>query len=106
MALLLKANVRFGSNAFAMCIAAQVVESIYREIQKDCVITSANDSTHSAKSLHFKDGAIDIRSKILSDSQKDYVLSEMKRRLNNSYDILLENRGTDNEHYHLEYQPK
>lgn len=105
MALLLKANVRFGSNVFAMCIAAQVVESIYREIQKDCVITSANDSTHGVNSLHSHDGALDFRSHMLSDSQKDYVLSEMKRRLNEGYDILLEGRGTANEHYHIETDP-
>lgn len=105
MALLLKANVRFGSNVFAMCIAAQVVESIYREIGKDCVITSANDSKHSDNSFHKKDGALDFRTHILSDSQKDYVLSEMKRRLNDSYDILLEGRGTSNEHFHIENDP-
>lgn len=105
MALYIKANVRFGSNVFAMCIASQVVDGIFRSIERDCTITSANDSTHSATSLHSKDGAIDVRSKILTEAEKDWVLSEMKTRLNDGYDILLENRGKEQEHFHLEYDP-
>lgn len=105
MALYLKTNVRFGSGVFAIVIAVRVVESIYNEISKPCVITSANDSNHSKGSLHYSDSAIDIRTKILSETQKDFVLSEVRTRLNDNYDVLLENRGTDNEHLHIEWDP-
>lgn len=74
--------------------------------QKDCVITSAADGKHLEGSLHYKGLAIDIRSKDLAPDLKKRVLLEMRNFFGPKYDILLENEGKDNEHYHLEYDPK
>lgn len=104
--LYLKSNVRFGTNALAMALAAIVINEIFKSHGFDCTITSANDSQHGPASLHSKDGAFDIRSKIIPDKVKDIMLSELKERLDKQYDILLEGRNTDNEHFHVEYDPK
>lgn len=102
----LKEGVRFGSNVFAMAAAMIVVNDIFRELGFECVITSANDGTHGTGSLHPKDGAIDIRSHDLPNTaMKQKILTLMKGRLNDSYDILLEGLNTPNEHYHLEHDP-
>lgn len=108
MALSLKSNVRFGSSEIAMCIANQIVMEIFREVGADCTITSANDSTHSTNSLHYKDRALDYRSHHLTAAEKDDVLAKMKERLNAPavFDVLLESRGTPNEHYHIEFDQK
>ena len=70
------------------------------------VITSANDSTHGKNSLHYSDLALDLRSKNLTSVQKDTVLKHLKEYLGRDYDILLESRNGENEHFHLEYDPK
>lgn len=105
--MLLKENVRFGSNVFAMASAMIIVNDIFRELGQACTITSANDSQHGVGSLHSHDGAIDIRSHDLPNTaMKQKILTLMKGRLNDGYDILLEGLNTPNEHYHLEWDPK
>lgn len=74
--------------------------------QTDCVITSASDGTHKIGSLHYQSKAIDIRSKPYPPDVKQRLLQEMKHLFGIRYDILLEGEGTDNEHFHIEYDPK
>jgi hypothetical protein len=70
-------------------------------------ITSANDGKHGMNSKHYSDSALDLRSKNLTEQQKDEIFlalhSELYRR---GFDVLLEARGTDNEHFHVEVDPK
>jgi hypothetical protein len=86
--------------------ALPIIEAIFDHLEKDVIITSARDSTHSANSLHYAGRAIDLRSQHLSPSYKQLVLSQLKITLGRDWDVLLEDPGTTNEHYHLEYQPK
>lgn len=70
------------------------------------VITSAFRPGE-ANLLHAKDRALDIRSKNLSTDQKESILVDLTDALyQKGYDILLEDRGSDNEHFHIEYDPK
>lgn len=74
---------------------------------KKATITSANDSTHGQKSLHYENRAIDVRSQDLSEQEKDTILSALKSKLNPiGYDVILESRGKTSEHFHIEYDPK
>jgi hypothetical protein len=66
-------------------------------------ITAARNGTHKPGSLHYKDAALDIRTKSLSTT----VLGELFIRLRQkfpppTYDVLLESSGTPNAHIHLE----
>lgn len=67
-------------------------------------ITSGNDGKHIKNSLHYKNKAIDIRSKDMR--MKEYTVYKLKKMLGNSYDILLESHNQPNEHIHIEYDPK
>ena len=67
-------------------------------------VTSANDSKHMAKSLHYEDRAFDIRIRnIMGDISNNARLwvKAMKIILGDDYDVILEK-----DHIHAEYQPK
>ena len=102
----LRPSVRLKDLHPAMVIAAMVVENAYRQVGKDCVITSANDSTHGQGSLHFKGKALDFRIKNLPANQRQAVVANIRDALPvTDFDILWEDVGLDNEHLHVEYQP-
>lgn len=81
-----------------------LLSNLFAQHGRECVITSANDSKHAVESKHYKDLAIDIRSKHLLDSlQKHGMASELKRQLGNDYQVLFEYEGEPNEHFHIGY---
>ncbi len=83
------------------------LEAIFARHKIDCVITSAIDGKHSTGSLHYSGYAIDIRSKSLpSAAKKQAVLKEIQALCGPGYDVLLEHLGGENEHFHLEWDPK
>lgn len=109
-------SIRFHDIVPEMVIALIVADQVLTERGVPCVVTSANDGGHSAASLHYsrqgkhsdlKCRALDIRSKypVLDGTEKD-VRDEIKRRLGLHYDVLIEAVGTDNEHFHIEWDPK
>ena len=103
----LKASVKFGNHLLAISFAATVVNDIFNKAGYPFVITSCNDSTHGLHSLHYADAAFDFRSKhILKTEEKQQMLSLIKEALTADFDVLLEDAGTDQEHFHLEYDPK
>jgi hypothetical protein len=72
------------------------------------VITACIDGQHSSESLHYALRAIDIRSKTFpSMAAKQMFINAVLRRLGRpgEYQMLLEKAGTDNEHFHLEFDP-
>jgi hypothetical protein len=103
----LKPGVKFGNPIMAICFAAMVAESVFQKYNYDCIITSVNDSTHGANSLHYSDCAFDLRTKHIAykmDVKK--IASEIKESLGEHFDIVFESEGAVNEHIHLEYDPK
>lgn len=83
------------------------IADIYNDVSGERpTITAGTDGTHMKGSLHYKGQAIDLRSKNLKEEQKDLVFAELKKRLGKDYDVLLEDRGMPNEHFHIEYDPK
>lgn len=82
------------------------INNFYKEINKDMVITSGNDSKHGRTSLHYKNKAVDIRTKNLTNEEKQKLINRLKSELyKNGYDVLLEGAGTNNEHLHVEFDP-
>lgn len=70
-----------------------------------CVLTSAWSHTHGKGSFHHYGMAIDVRSKeIATTALKMDVLARVKEVLGPEYDVLLEDLGGDNEHYHIEWE--
>jgi hypothetical protein len=74
------------------------------DFPEDFVITSANDSTsHSVKSKHYEDKAIDVRSKnFKTRTAKFLFINRVQHILGPKFTALLENHGTANEHFHIQ----
>jgi hypothetical protein len=104
--LICKASVRFKRFTPAMmAILAGIYEADIDEADgqpTDLVITSANDSTHGDGSRHYRDEAIDLRSKTFPEGLKEPFRADLQRRLGPKFRVLLENRGTLNEHFHCQ----
>ena len=69
----------------------------------DMLITSGRDGKHKEGSLHYRDRALDFRTKHLSLTQKNALTKCLQMRLGASYDVILESVGKMNEHLHVEY---
>lgn len=99
-----------------------VVGSIYAAYGIEYIITSCNDSKHGdgtlQSSLHYLGRAFDVRTKNvkvyvnsvfnaqLTESRKQDILKLCQDNLGPEFDVLLESKGTENEHLHVEWDPK
>ena len=83
---------------FDMIHAAKVA---YFWLNKDVVVTSGIDGTHSTKSLHYKGRALDFRTNHLTDSERVEITDRLKADLGDDYDVVFEG-----DHLHVEYDPK
>ncbi len=101
-AMRLKPGVKLRDLSPQIVLAALVVDSIYREHDTECVITSCNDSTHKPDSFHYRGLAIDIRTRNYFED-KQALRSEIAQALGEEFDVLLENLGADSEHIHIEW---
>lgn len=71
------------------------------------VITSYWRTPGPAALLHGSDRAIDLRTRNLSSDQKDKIFIALRDTLYaDGYDVIFEFRGQDQEHIHIEYDPK
>jgi hypothetical protein len=103
----LKNNVRLADLVPQMVVALVIIAAIYARRNIDCVVTSGNDSKHSPASWHYKGRALDFRCKQGAlDGQEVALRDEIKAALGDEFDVVLEAVGTDNEHIHVEYDPK
>lgn len=94
-------------NVPAVCI---IVSAVHNAATLLCIeaiwVTSGNDSKHKDGSKHYVDAALDFRTKHLSLQQKTQLVRDVKKRLGEGYDVILESVGKVNEHLHIEYDPK
>lgn len=84
-----------------MTVAILVMNYLYSEIDAECIITSANDASHSRTSLHYAGCALDFRIKHIKREQAQDIVIKANEALKQDYDVILESN-----HIHLEYQPK
>ena len=83
-------------------VALIVINDVYQSFGHECVITSGTDGTHGYSSEHYKGDAVDIRTNnIKPEEQKSVIAQQIKDRLGNDFDVVLEAT-----HLHCEYDPK
>lgn len=80
-----------------------------RDTPNEIVITSLNDSLHTAKSRHYNDEAADIRSKNFpTRDSKLHFAGRLTAMLNchpedpAKFIVILENEGSPEEHFHVQ----
>jgi hypothetical protein len=71
-----------------------------------CAVTSGNDSVHGAKSLHPHGLALDFRTKHVPMLDKSPLRDAITTALGAQWDVVLEQVGMEQEHIHVEFQPK
>lgn len=100
----LKQGVRIGGLRPEVVVALIVVEGIFREEQKDAIITSMTDGVHSRRSLHYSGAAFDCRIRHIPDSQDkwEWITKRIQDALGVDFQVILERMGP---HIHIEYQP-
>jgi hypothetical protein len=74
-------------------------------IKKPMIITSANDGKHITNSKHYKHEAIDIRTKHLTEDEKDKLFRFLIEELEAGALVIFEERGKENEHIHIQTKP-
>lgn len=103
----LKLGVKLKDLSPQMVLAAVIINNIYQALdpKASCTITSANDSKHMRKSLHYSGNALDFRTHDFK-GDKSTLLKEALTNLGEDFDVVFEGVGTPQEHLHVEYQPK
>ena len=87
--------------------AIATASEVIHRYADDCVVTSGKDGQHMKRSKHYTGEAVDLRSRHIPDvADKLRCLDDLKATFGADFDILLENLGKPQEHYHLEYDPK
>lgn len=88
-------------------LGLQVVNSVFERYGIGLVITEGTGGRHMQGSLHYQGLAIDIRSKNIPDTAtRTSILIECIEHLGKDFDMILECADTDNEHLHIEFDPK
>ena len=77
--------------------ALTIADKCYGLYGEELVITSTYEGNHSAGSLHYSNDAFDVRG---VESSNNRLVSELKIKLGNDYDVVLEAS-----HIHVEYDP-
>ena len=78
-----------------------VAEGCYQSFNVEMVVTSIADSRHSLTSLHYTGCAVDLRTRTVLPEERQALCTLIASKLSNDYDVILEN-----DHIHLEFQPK
>lgn len=83
------------------------LNSLFESFKIPLIVTSISDGIHSKNSLHYKGKAVDLRSKhIQTNELKLALLSDIREALGDEFDVILEHLGNENEHFHIEFDPK
>lgn len=103
-----KAGIKLANVTPQIVLALMVAERVYETIGgTDLIITSVNDGEHKVGSLHGKGQAVDLRTQNIPDPKKrNEVYKFLRSALTPDYDVLWEFQGKDNEHIHIEWDPK
>jgi hypothetical protein len=73
----------------------------------DFILSHGIDGIHSRASIHYNGNAADVcYASPVSAQDKLKFWKDLQRSLGQDFDVLFESIGTDNEHLHIEFQPK
>ena len=84
-----------------LVLALFICEQVYQAFNAEVVLTSVIDGKHSKGSFHYNGLGVDLRTKNLNKGDAPKVVSQIKERLGDDFDVVLEGN-----HIHLEFQPK
>lgn len=84
-----------------LLFALVVANDLYAAKGEPLVVTSISDGRHSETSLHYTGCAADLRTWMFTDEEKHQLALDLKARLNQDYDVIVEAT-----HLHVEYQPR
>jgi len=99
MAFFIKAGVQMNGLMLPMRKVLIAVESIYKRMGYDTVVTSALDGTHSAGSLHYYGYALDFRTRHVAADKISALVDDVKKALGPNYFVLFEG-----DHLHVDYR--
>ena len=114
----LKTGVRIQGVQAPLLLGLFLAEQVYASIGVECVVTSLNDGKHCdasqgrpcpdgrPRSLHADGLAADLRIKDVHPTKRELVVVRLTDVLGPEWDVKWEYKGTDNEHVHLEFDPK
>lgn len=104
----LKQGVKLTDMTPQCVLAAMVVDQVLTSMGIPmCVLTSVNDGKHSPQSWHYHGRAVDVRTKYPELNGREMELRDkVAAALGPNFDVVMEAIGTDNEHLHVEYDPK
>ena len=99
--------VRFEEFSVSICHILFALERINRlnlcPQPEHLVITSANDGRHKIDSKHYKNQALDLRSKSFkTEEMKHHFMTVLRNELGPKFAILYEYPGEVNEHFHIQ----
>jgi hypothetical protein len=92
-----------------MVLCHQVVAAVFHEHYVPCVITDGPGDGHGKRSLHPVGYALDYRTKHITGWKRETTIRDLVKRLKEALpqcDVVLEDLGGDNEHIHIEFDPK
>ena len=95
----LKTGVRVFGLRSEIILALMIAEGIWQKYSAELVITGGIEGKHSRGSIHYSGGAVDLRTRELSDAKM--ATDELRSALGDDYDVILES-----DHCHVEFQPK
>jgi len=93
----LKPGVKFDGVQAPILYALWVAE----EVMGEATVTSLLDGQHSPHSKHYQGLAVDLRTRHLPRERIEKVASELRSRLGDDYDVVIEKT-----HLHVEFDPK
>ena len=103
-------NVRIKSITPELVFGLMVLDEIFVQTagipNRTMVVTSVNDSTHKAGSLHYEGRAADIRTHGLEGPIIEIIVTKAKAALGLDFNIVYEKLEGGMSHIHLEYDPK
>jgi hypothetical protein len=102
----LKSGVKLVGLVPQMAVVLVVASSLVDEMERDLIITSANDSNHMNGSKHYSGEALDFRVHDWAADSKDRFVNRLRGALGSDFDVVLESLGLSNEHLHVEWDPK
>lgn len=106
--------IKFKKSVFLPFISSEMLRGLWyfsnivKEVTptSEITVTAVLDGLHKEGSLHPLGKAVDIRSHVYSKELIAKILQKFTERHRNEFDLLWEDAGLPNEHFHLEYDPK
>ncbi len=107
----LKPGVRIGGIRPEVLFAVLVAEGVWKKHGAEELVWSGGiEGTHTRGSEHYTFLAADLRTKDLGTvydrGPAKLACAELQDRIGPDYDVLFENEGQENEHCHVEFDPK